>query len=79
MGSTFWGVSGRVRTAAGHGVDRPCDAANTIEAMRLGAFDHLAKPIGREELSRVLVGMLPPERNRRVPTPTGAGRIDRVE
>ncbi len=33
-------------------------AANTIEAMRLGAFDHLTKPIGREELSRVLVGML---------------------
>jgi DNA-binding NtrC family response regulator len=33
-------------------------AANTIEAMRLGAFDHLTKPIGREELSRVLFGML---------------------
>ena len=25
---------------------------NTIEAMRLGAFDHLTKPIGREELRR---------------------------
>ncbi len=25
-------------------------AANTIEAMRLGAFDHLTKPIGRAEL-----------------------------
>ncbi len=33
-------------------------AANTIEAMRLGAFDHLTKPIGREELSRILSGML---------------------
>jgi DNA-binding NtrC family response regulator len=33
-------------------------AANTIEAMRLGAFDHLTKPIGREEVSRVLAGML---------------------
>jgi DNA-binding NtrC family response regulator len=33
-------------------------AANTIEAMRLGAFDHLTKPIGREDLCRVLVGML---------------------
>jgi two-component system NtrC family response regulator len=33
-------------------------AANTIEAMRLGAFDHLTKPIGREELSRVLTAML---------------------
>ena len=33
-------------------------ASNTIEAMRLGAFDHLTKPIGREELSRVLTAML---------------------
>jgi two-component system NtrC family response regulator len=32
-------------------------AANTIEAMRLGAFDHLTKPISREDLSRVLAGM----------------------
>ncbi len=29
-------------------------AGNTIEAMRLGAFDHLAKPIGREEVREVL-------------------------
>ncbi|MEZ2141784.1 sigma-54 dependent transcriptional regulator [Bradyrhizobium sp. DN5] len=29
-------------------------AANTIEAMRLGAFDHLTKPIGREELKALL-------------------------
>jgi two-component system NtrC family response regulator len=33
-------------------------AANTIEAMRLGAFDHLTKPIGREEVSRVLAAMI---------------------
>jgi two-component system NtrC family response regulator len=33
-------------------------ATNTIEAMRLGAFDHLTKPIGREDLARVLGGML---------------------
>jgi DNA-binding NtrC family response regulator len=33
-------------------------AHNTIEAMRLGAFDHLTKPIGREALSRVLTAML---------------------
>lgn len=33
-------------------------ADNTIEAMRLGAFDHLTKPIGRAELSRVLSAML---------------------
>lgn len=29
-------------------------AANTIEAMRLGAFDHLSKPIGRAELKDLL-------------------------
>ena len=28
-------------------------AENTIEAMRLGAFDHLTKPIGREELNQL--------------------------
>ncbi|MEF0943530.1 sigma-54-dependent transcriptional regulator [Rhizobium sp. BR 362] len=32
-------------------------AANTIEAMRLGAFDHLTKPIGREELAALLSRM----------------------
>jgi len=29
-------------------------AENTIEAMRLGAFDHLTKPIGRDELASLL-------------------------
>lgn len=33
-------------------------AANTIEAMWLGAFDHLTKPIGRDEVSRALAAML---------------------
>src|SRR5882757_282865 len=33
-------------------------ATNTIEAMRLGAFDHLIKPIGREDVERVLRQML---------------------
>jgi len=33
-------------------------AQNTIEAMRLGAFDHLTKPIGREELARVVAALL---------------------
>jgi DNA-binding NtrC family response regulator len=32
---------------------------NTIEAMRLGAVDHLAKPIGREGLHALLSRMLP--------------------
>ncbi len=31
---------------------------NTIEAMRLGAFDHLTKPIGREDLKTLLVRVL---------------------
>jgi DNA-binding NtrC family response regulator len=33
-------------------------ATNTIEAMRLGAFDHLTKPISREDLARVLQRMI---------------------
>lgn len=33
-------------------------AANTIEAMRLGAFDHLTKPIGREDLASLLERMV---------------------
>ena len=36
-------------------------AANTIEAMRLGAVDHLAKPIGRAELAALVARMLPAE------------------
>ena len=36
-------------------------AANTIEAMRLGAFDHLSKPIGRAEL-KALLDRLPERR-----------------
>ena len=34
-------------------------AANTIEAMRLGAVDHLAKPIGRAALAALVARMLP--------------------
>jgi two-component system NtrC family response regulator len=34
-------------------------AGNTIEAMRLGAVDHLAKPVGRAELLDLLARMLP--------------------
>jgi hypothetical protein len=33
-------------------------SANTIEAMRLGAADHVAKPIGREDLMALLARML---------------------
>ena len=33
-------------------------AANTIEAMRLGAFDHLTKPVGREDLASLLGRMI---------------------
>jgi DNA-binding NtrC family response regulator len=33
-------------------------AANTIEAMRLGAFDHLTKPIGRQDLASLLTRMI---------------------
>jgi DNA-binding NtrC family response regulator len=33
-------------------------AENTIEAMRIGAFDHLMKPIGRQELRELFARML---------------------
>src|ERR1700689_3230713 len=33
-------------------------AANTIEAMRLGAFDHLKKPIARADLASFVTQML---------------------
>ncbi len=35
------------------------DSDNTIDAMKLGAFDHLTKPIGRSELADVLARALP--------------------
>jgi DNA-binding response OmpR family regulator len=31
-------------------------AENTIEVMRIGAFDHLTKPIGRQELQQKAAG-----------------------
>jgi DNA-binding NtrC family response regulator len=46
-------------------------AHNTIEAMRLGAFDHLTKPIGRDELSRVLTTMLAAGAEQRSPAAAG--------
>ncbi len=36
------------------------DAENTIDAMKLGAFDHLMKPIGRADIVDVLARALPP-------------------
>ena len=33
-------------------------ADNTIEAMKLGAFDHLAKPVGRQAIEKVLAEVL---------------------
>jgi two-component system NtrC family response regulator len=32
--------------------------ANTIEAMRMGAFDHLTKPIGRADITQIVARML---------------------
>jgi DNA-binding NtrC family response regulator len=34
-------------------------AGNTIEAMRLGAVDHLAKPVGRHDIAALIARMLP--------------------
>jgi two-component system NtrC family response regulator len=47
--------------------------SNTIEAMRLGAVDHLAKPIGRAELAALLVRMLPAAETASVAAPDADG------
>lgn len=44
--------------------------ANTIEAMRLGAHDHLTKPVGRADLAAALDGML----QRARPDPVQGGK-----
>ena len=48
-------------------------ASNTIEAMRLGAVDHLAKPIGRDALAALVARMLP---ERAAPGPPAAAAVD---
>lgn len=45
-------------------------ADNTIEAMKLGAFDHLAKPVGRQAIEKVLAEAL---QSRGTSTPRTAG------
>ncbi|MBV9825685.1 MAG: sigma-54-dependent Fis family transcriptional regulator [Alphaproteobacteria bacterium] len=45
-------------------------SSNTIEAMRLGATDHLTKPIGRDDLASLVSRMLPPAA---VTAPAAAG------
>jgi DNA-binding NtrC family response regulator len=49
-------------------------ADNTIDAMRLGAFDHLTKPIGRTELADLLKSMTSLRQRREIPG--GAASID---
>ncbi len=47
---------------------------NTIEAMRLGAADHLAKPIGRDGLKALLARMLPAGEAASAPSAPTMGR-----
>jgi two-component system NtrC family response regulator len=47
-------------------------AGNTIEAMRLGAVDHLAKPVGRTELLDLLGRLLPASGTPAAPAATDA-------
>ena len=47
------------------------DSGNTIEAMKLGAFDHLTKPISREQVLGVLERALGRPR-------TGGGRVEKA-
>ena len=48
-------------------------AANTIEAMRLGAADHLAKPVGRADLAALIERLLPAAAAQPAGQPPGAG------
>ncbi len=51
-------------------------AANTIEAMRLGAVDHLAKPVGRADLEALVGRMLPRRATPMAPSaPSEAGDL----
>jgi DNA-binding NtrC family response regulator len=52
------------------------DSSNTIEAIKLGAFDHLTKPVGREDLEKVLLRALkrPPLSQTAIPVQT-AGEL----
>ena len=49
------------------------DSTNTIEAMRLGAFDHLSKPVARNDIKAVLERALarPSPMERSAPSPAG--------
>jgi DNA-binding NtrC family response regulator len=58
------GVLAQLRAQKGHAppvavLTAVPTASNTIEAMRLGAVDHLAKPIGRADLAALIAKMLP--------------------
>lgn len=50
-------------------------AANTIEAMRLGAFDHLTKPIGRADIAQVVTRMLSVTRSSQAAHPVAPDRL----
>src|SRR5205823_11024127 len=54
---------------------------NTIEAMKLGAFDHLTKPIGREDVKRIVDQALKPEarRSKEAVEESGEGLIGNSE
>jgi two-component system NtrC family response regulator len=73
----------RIKSHPAHG-DLPvviltafADSANTIEAMKLGAFDHLTKPIGRDDLAALLSRALARPRMH-AQTAAPAGRDDEL-
>ncbi|HBX57313.1 sigma-54-dependent transcriptional regulator [Pseudomonas sp. UBA2684] len=49
-------------------------AGNTIEAMKLGAFDHLAKPLGREDIRAVVERALAAQPERDEPAPPASAQ-----
>jgi DNA-binding NtrC family response regulator len=50
--------------------------ANTIDAMKLGAFDHLAKPVGRDAIREVLDRALRREQALHSPSDAGGDTVD---
>ncbi len=63
-----------LRDAKALAPDMPCvmltayaSGGNTIAAMGLGAFDHLTKPLGREQLRELLARAIPPPSPRDTP------------
>jgi two-component system NtrC family response regulator len=72
-----WRQHAELRTVPIVIVTAYADAANTIEAMKLGAFDHLTKPIGRRQVAEVIAQALSrPDRRSESTRPTVIAKLE---